>query len=213
MGHFDSNAMPKCFNRLDKAKESLFKCRNAHTFDEFLSHWGDFLLHTGGVIHALKAGASKTPQALQWYNVTIKQSKNDELLQYMFQSRNSHEHRTDAIAAYNPFPMIGKLNPDTKILEPAFIADGSTAKIQPNGWVSYDRLPEFEERRKDWHLGIGSVPTGPVLRAVRGKSALDIFPPPRRHKGKILIDDGPINVADLYVKFLEDIVHQAGLMC
>ena len=207
---FDKSQLPKCYDRLNKAKESLFYCRSADSFDAFVSSWADFLMYCGAVIHAVEGGAQGTPQGRQWYGGIRKRDRSDELLMYMLQARNEEEHGRNKVMGENVMPGIGVVNPITQMLEPMGGVDYTSGELQEDGTFKYRRNLDDWERTKRWKIGIGHVPTGPVLVPVRDSKFLKVFPPPSNHKGKPLRANTPVALAEVYVSYLKDLIDEAA---
>lgn len=208
--YFDKRALLKCHDRLNKSREALFRCRNAKSIDDFYSQWASFVGFSGSVIHAVEAGSNDTPQARQWYGGVRRFCKADPLLLYMYQARNAEEHGTESVIAHNPMPVVGRINPDTDSLEPMNLVDGRTMVKNADGSVTAQLIPGFSQSRADWNIGIGSVPTGPVLLPVYDKRFGNRFAPPTSHDGKELRDTSPLAIGELFLTFLEGLVDQAS---
>jgi hypothetical protein len=210
MARFDPRVIPKCYDRMDKAKEALFRCRSATTAVEFSSYWASFLIHTGGVLNALDTGANATPQARQWYAGVKRAGRNDELVSYMHQARNSEEHGPDAATtAARPFPSIGAKNPKTGHIDWNMGTDWGSGRTGPDGSIEYDYRPPESGSTIVIGLNAGGQP---ALRPVTDHRYQKTFRPPTSHLGKPLEDSHPLRVGDLYLIYLESLVKQAETM-
>lgn len=207
MAVFSASAIPKCRDRLEKAREALFRCRNASDYAAFVSAWADFLIFSGAVIHAVEAGAQDTPQGRQWYGGIRRRDRADDLLRYMLQARNEEEHGRNLVSGYNAAPGVGVINPETSLLEPIANIDPSTTKVDENGWET-SHGPPYEPR--GWKFGIGMVPTGPMLVPIRDSKFLQTYPPPSRHKGALLKVNTPIEVGEVYLTYLAELIDEAA---
>ena len=202
---FNQSALLKCFDRLDKAKRELQLCRSAGNFENFASHWAEFLIHTGSVLNQLEAGAKQTPQARQWYGQQRAAGKRDPLVSYMHQARNAEEHEPDATTKHKPPSLSINLrdNPggfkiDRMIAErdgDQFQISGSARRLSDNG-----------------PLTIRHSVGGPILVPVTDQYKATTYHPPEEHLGKPLRDKTPIAIADLYLTYLEGLVRQAAAL-
>lgn len=183
MAIFDQKAIPKCLDRIEKAKEALYKARNAYSEATFRSAYGAFLIATGGVLHALEAGANLTPQAKQWYGGKRRLGRNDELLQYMHQARNAEEHSTDDVADMNP----GTFSIGGPLPKPGSRTQG----------ISINGINLFS-----WEAGDAS------FRPIKDKYNT-VYPPPTTHLGRTVKND-PLEIAEIYLTYLEALVKEAG---
>lgn len=182
-GYFDPIQIPKCIDRMDKAREALFRCRNARTISEFNSHWASFIVYTGSILHAIEAGADATPQGRQWYGGKRRIGRSDPLLTYMYQSRNEEEHGTSPTTDGVHFPM-GFMDKETGEVD---LTPGPTK-----------------------NLVIGKGPNLFSLNTLVDKRFGTTFPPPIEHMGKPLHDNSPIAVADKYTAYLENLIDEAA---
>ncbi|RWO12613.1 MAG: hypothetical protein EOS08_30350 [Mesorhizobium sp.] len=202
---FNSAAMPKCLMKLSKAKQSLQRCRSAAGFQEFASHWSDFLTHTGGVLNALEAGANGTPQGRQWWNADVKKkARADPLLRYMHQARNVEEHELNPTSRLQPRAVGIGLGGENIMIDRAEI----TREFFEN--------PQVAAARQAWRTSDGRIPTvvyipeGPRLATLADVRYKTVFEPPQEYNGKRLRDNSPIVVAELYIAYLEDLIATAG---
>lgn len=166
-------------------------------------------MYSGSVIHAIEVGAEGTPQGRQWYGGIRRFGKADPLIRYMYQARNAEEHGKGKVIAHNATPGFGVINPDTKKLEPIRLLDGSTEEITPDGGLQYKVLETAQPRPRGWNIGIGHVPTGPILVPVYDNRYHETFPPPISHNGKAISDTSPLRIAELFLAYLEKLVSDA----
>lgn len=199
---FNPAAVEKCYDRLTKATGALFDCRKSSNFKEFYSHWAEFLIHTGGVLNALEAGAQYTPQGKQWYGNVKRQGRNDPLVRYMHQARNTEEHEAEAKTASHREGRIGIGGP------------GETIRLSEIrfGRQLWDNPVEYLRGRAiNTSTGqtatIRLTPAGPQLVPVTYRNVT--FAPPGEHKGKRLKSDHPVAIADEYLAYLKDLIEQA----
>ncbi|HZW15198.1 MAG TPA: hypothetical protein VFF66_02970 [Brevundimonas sp.] len=199
-GHFDSKLIPKCHDRLKKAKRSLQLCRGARNFEEFESYWSEFLIHAGGVLNALDTGSKITPQGRQWYGDIKRAGRNDPLVSYMHQARNIEEHDAQSVSEHNPGGVgIGGSGEDVYIsnlvIGPEFFRNPALA-IKGKAWNQHGRTPS-----------VSVTPAGPVLRPVTYRDV--VFTPPTEHRGRPLADTRPLAIGAAYIGYLEGLVRVA----
>lgn len=197
---FSGVAVPKCQDRLSKAKRALYECRNATAFERFQSRWSEFLIHSGSVLNALEAGSNHTAQGRQWYGKIKRACRQDELVRYLHQARNAEEHDIEGTSNLKPGGISLKLPQGSSIHIHQLVLD-----------ESFYRDPEAAIRQ-----GV-TVTKGSLLIEKRGGKAVlrpvtyrgVTFEPPSTHKGAQLAADDPITIGGLYIEFLEDLVRKA----
>lgn len=185
---FSEEAIPKCLDRLEKAKEALFRSRNAHSAESFKNAFAEFLIWTGSVLHAIEAGSKETPQGRQWYGGVKRFGKGDELLRYMHQARNVEEHTKAHAALMDPGATVigGPITPELD-------NGGDRRTLAINGSVLFDVQgpnPKFLPLIDDRYNLLFSVPT--------------------MHLGKKLSSQQPIDVGALYLSYLETLIDEAA---
>jgi len=206
-GHFEKKALKKLRARLLKTKHSLAACRAARSYDDFASAWSDFLIHSGGVVHILEAGSKTTPQGRQWYGALKRETREDPLLQYIFQARNAEEHQVHDIAENVPSRVIIGRKGETVILNGTFNLSDPMLWLDPNSYFQgkistpLGKMPSIER-------SFG----GPKLRPIIDDRHDLEFPVPKEHRGKPLANNDPIYIAALYLKFLEETAQKAEAM-
>lgn len=188
MSILDPRTIKKCLHRLAKAKEALYRCRSAHSESDFVNSYGEFLIYTGAILHALEAGSKFTPQGMQWYGAKRRFGKNDELLMYMFQARNQEEHDVDDVSELRPgqFQIGGPAikNPDAR-----------TEGISVGGQL----LIQFTQGHRS-------------LVPITDKRFKQTFPVPTSHLGKPLNTTDPVKIGEIYAAYLEQLVADAALL-
>lgn len=181
---FDSNAIEKCLDRLDEAREALFRARSTGQVRDLRRHYSLFLRACGGVINMIEAAAQATPQGKQWYGGKRNAAKKDDLLRYMHQARNVEEHSAANPAIFKPSRVtLGSAPaeygpPDAGLGIPG---GGSILNI----WNGERRLLPLVDTRYNQH-----------------------FAPPAEHAGKPLRSQDPIEVGEVYLAYLEAIVRE-----
>lgn len=202
---FNSKAIPKCYDRLSKAKRALQQSRSAHNFEDFSSAWSEFLIHTGGVLNALDAGSKTTPQGRQWYGGIKRHAKEDELLLYMHQARNVEEHSLDATTENEPPSIkIGPMSDGGVKFDNLHLNDGflknPTKNIIGKAWRTKDGLPPT----------IINNAGGPILKRISDERYGNEFQPPEYHDGKRLLNNSPLFVAEIYMQYLTRVIKKAA---
>lgn len=202
--HFSSLALPKCYDRLGKAKRALQACRSANSFSQFASDWSDFLIHTGGIVHALEAGSSLTSQGKQWYGGVKRMARADPLVLYMTQARNAEEHSLEG----------------TTKNEPSSISIGAPGEGVYVKNLTFDQAfmqnPQEQIKGRAFRHSDGKPPTitqtagGPALLPVHERLHNMTFRPPSEHMGKPIKDTNPISIGELYVAYIESVISKAS---
>lgn len=200
---FNAQLLPKCADRLAKAKRALLGCRRSRSFGEFASHWAEFLIHTGGVLNALDAGSKETPQGRQWYGKIKREGRTDPLVSYMHQARNVEEHGPEPTTRNAPTSVeIGAAG------EPIIISNmrfGPELLRDPIGYLSGRVI----------NAQTGALPTikhtpgGPELLTVADPRFGNAFDPPKEHKGRPIKKTDPIRIAEVYVTYLAELINEA----
>lgn len=107
-------------------------------------------------------------------------------------------------------PGMGLINPETNLLEPFRGANLATGEVQADGSIVYQNDPNERERMKGWKIGIGAVPTGPVLVPVHDSKFDKRYPPPSTHKGKRLKVNTPVDIGEVYLYYLTELIEEAA---
>lgn len=184
----------KARQRLRQAKKSSVELRFARTFEDFEDAWLNFLLHAKGVYEQLGVACKGNAKAMQWLGAKKSERRNDQLLQYVYQSRNYAEHDPGSGARLNPgYLAIGKNLP------------GASSSIRFDGNLttglkvtSLDGLPIALEQKAD------SVDLLPVT--ARGGV---VYHPPEVHLGEPIKEQTPPVIADLCNNYLAALIEEA----
>jgi len=211
MSLFDRRAIAKCYDRLSKAKESLYKCRNSKTLGEFISGWSDFLIYTGGIIHQVEAGSKHSPQARQWYGKIKRESKADPMLTYLFQSRNSEEHETEPLLAQRPPIPFGYRDTVTGEITFEDGIDWGSGVQESEKSIIYKLDKNFKAPNPRTFV-FGALPTTPRLRPVTDQRFNAVFSVPTSFQGKPISNPTPLVIGYLYIGYLEGLIDDASSM-
>ena len=204
---FNATVLPKCRDRLSKAKRAAQLCRGARSFEEFESYWSDFLIHAGGVLNALDAGSATTPQGRQWYGGIKRAGRADPLVTYVHQARNAEEHPDQPTMRHEPgYIGIGApgatVHIDNLTVGPEFLSNPSKY-LEGRAW-------EFDKGGQKRTPTVVHKIGGPALAPVFDRRFKKTFPPPTEHQGKKLADSSPVAVAALFLTYLDGLVWQAA---
>lgn len=197
---FNAAAIPKCRERISKAKAALYGCENAHNFAEFESHWNDLLIHCGGAINLIESGSRDTPQGRQWYGGIKREFNGDELLKYMFQARNAIEHDFRDVVWESNASMQSVCTTGGNIN----FEDGIPM------WGSNEEIPFGSIVKNPDAAIIQITPSGPKLLAVENRKFGDIFRPPSMHLGRPIPEISPRAVGALYISYIESLLARAA---
>lgn len=191
---------------ITKAEERLRTCREARSAfasakspKELQSAWLQFLIASNSFFEILKAGARSNPRAKQWiYGTVEKQRREDPLLKYVHQARNTEEHGIDVSTSTKPgHTMIGLGLGYSKSFEIRNFSTDGWGK--PSGLVkTYDGLPV----KLTYELGEVNL-----LQVVDERYGT-VFPVPDTHLGR-QFTASPQSVADATISYMETIISQA----
>lgn len=95
----DSEAVEQAKVRLQKAEKALQELQAATNYDGAESAWIDFLVAASTIYSKLQQGAKSNAKSRAWYASKKKERKEDPLLRYLHQARNSEEHGTERVVA------------------------------------------------------------------------------------------------------------------
>lgn len=183
----------KARKRLDQAQQ-FFSQLDPNSFRAFEDAWSNFLIHANGVYVQLEQASKVSPRAQQWFGAKKRERREDELLQYLHQARNSDEHSVESVTARDPGHLaIGKAAPG--------YSSSMTINTLPDGRLhveSTDGMPILVE----------VAPPSIKLRPVTGRGFV-VFNPPSQHLGQELDDRSPVAVASKALQFLSDLLDEA----
>lgn len=193
----DPRAIQQAQLRLHTCRGVLIDIRDAKTYQDFVGRWYLFLMSWKGVYTSLEQGSKNSAQSRQWFGAKKAERRSDELLQYMFEARNSDEHDLEEVTALRP----GGLGIGTRGfgLSKSIRIDGTTGPGGVLRITALDGLP----------VGVVHHPPRPVLRAVNARGDR-VIPPPTRHKGTLLPNQEPLTVATLALAYAEALVAEAA---
>lgn len=98
----DPRAIEQARNRLEKAKKSLLAFDDATNFAEAEEAWTDFLLAASSVYSKLEEGSKAVGASNAWYGRQKKARKDNHVMRYLHQARNSDEHGIMRVTAQEP---------------------------------------------------------------------------------------------------------------
>jgi len=88
----DKRAITQSTQRIQKARSALDRLNRAKTFLEMQSAWVDIIQPCGTIYNKLEQGAKGYGRSEAWFGRKKKERRDDDLLKYMWQARNSDEH-------------------------------------------------------------------------------------------------------------------------
>jgi hypothetical protein len=94
----DAEAVEQARARLIKAEKALFALKTSTNFEEAEEAWSDFLLASSTIYSKLEQGAKSHGRSNPWYGGKKKLRKDDALLRFLHQARNSDEHGIERVA-------------------------------------------------------------------------------------------------------------------
>lgn len=208
-----SKALEKAQRRYRVASASFEAMQAAEDYASLADQWYIFLHAAKGIYTTLEQGAKATPQARQWFGKMDRERKNDPLLRYVSEARNDDEHGIEENTEFKK-----------SSLRLGVSAPGSSKAMTDqfgNMFINCGTIYDFEG-------GNPSQPNLPVLQSLDGKPIHSVFEPariilkpvrdrsknqydpPKSHLGNDLQTDGPIEVAELALKYLEGLLSQAA---
>ncbi|MDR6288624.1 hypothetical protein E9232_001131 [Inquilinus ginsengisoli] len=196
----DQKAITKARGRLRIAEKAIKELEECNNFESFCDIWFTFLTSAKGIYTVLEQGAKISPQSRQWFGAKSAERRNDELLQYVYQARNDDEHGIEPISKEVPGRLsvgVRKEGYSDSIIFNANLERG-VGKIEMR---SLDGKPILIEQTFP-HI---------ALITVRGRGK-DLYDPPKYHKGKILTDISPSNIAKIALSYLSELVESASML-
>jgi hypothetical protein len=85
--------------KLQKAERSLDRLKEADNFKDAEEAWSDFLLAAATIYSKFEQGSKGNNKSQEWYGRKKKERKDDPLLRYLHQARNSDEHGIERVVA------------------------------------------------------------------------------------------------------------------
>ena len=193
----DSRAIQQAQTRLRTCQETLDGLRQSKSYQDFSGHWYVFLVAWKNIYVLLEQGAKASAQSRQWFGAKKAERRNDELLQYLFEARNSDEHGLEETTEFRPGHLhIGVMGAG---LSNAIRLDGTFGPGQTMRVTSLDGLP----------IGVEQKPSRIVLAVVYARGNRTLLPP-TKHKGVLLPDQEPLTVAALAPTYVENLVSEAS---
>jgi hypothetical protein len=193
----DLRAIEKANSRLRIARQALLDIKQCSTRTAFIDAWYTYLVAAKNVYTVLEQGAKTNAQSRQWFGLKKAERKSDELLQYIFQSRDDDEHGLGLPVDYQP---------------PSF-------EFGENDGGSSYRIIEHDDGGSHIEMNIKSK-DGKGLVKVKGRIPLMVlqpvvgrgpvtYAPPKRHNNVEYDEILPHKAAELNLAYLESLVSDA----
>jgi hypothetical protein len=191
-------AIDKARSRLRLARAAVETLRQAPDTQAFQDSWYSFLTASKNIYDIFKKGAdTTTPQSRQWLGGKKRERRQDPLLQYLFEARNSDQHGLDfslqtveRAVAWGPKPGHSR-----HMRVDGTIGAEINLRIQP-----LDGLPPPP---------MEITPAHAYLRAVTARGNV-VYQPPAMHLGLPIPDNSPLAVADLALAYFEKLIDEAA---
>jgi hypothetical protein len=169
---------------LGLARALVEDMRRARSLEELEGFWKRYLQHLDRVWNKAEAHYSKSPKWSGWHGKYAKARKQDQLLKYLMQSRNSDEHSIDEITEKMPgFMAINGTGPGNRLhIERMVIAGG--------------RMTEFKASTP---FLIKQAASKVRLLPVENRGV--IYSPPREHLGDPIGTDDLVQMATKGIEF------------
>jgi len=179
-------AIAQATQRLGKACAALESFGRTNSPRDMASHWADFLIAVSGVYSKLEQGAKKDALSNPWFGRKKHERKNDPLMSYLHQARNSEEHGLHQVTSVAGSEV--KLGPGAKA---AIYTDGhsfTVSNVEGEVTVPQDRIklvPVYDDRSGKW------------------------FEVPRMHMGVPIDNVSPGVIGSLALSYLVDLLNEA----
>src|SRR5262245_26190578 len=98
----DARAIQQAKDLLQATKAAVDQLKNAGDFAEFNRAWSAFLFSSNRIYGKLSAGSRLNAKSRQWLGRKKRERKQDPLLQYLHQARNSDEHGLEPVTEIVP---------------------------------------------------------------------------------------------------------------
>jgi hypothetical protein len=95
-------AVEQAKSRLVKAGEALQALKSATNYQMAESAWTDFLIAASTIYSKLEQGSKKNGKSRGWFGLKKRERKDDPLLRYLHQARNSDEHGIERVVERVP---------------------------------------------------------------------------------------------------------------
>lgn len=189
-------AIDKATRRLEDARRAIQRIEKAHYYNEFESAWAEFLTAFNAIYNILSAGARNHLKSQPWLGRKIKQRRDDPLLRYLKQARDTEEHG---------------LEPVTE-LEPGYISIGAqggpvhirSLEIDGQGNISGDISTPG-----GGSLVVTKKPASAKLVTVTDGRFGHSVDPPKEHLETKLKNGSPLEVARTGLGYLELLIDEA----
>jgi hypothetical protein len=197
----DSAAIQHSLTRLARARDALRRLEVAESLDEIENSWTDLLLAGNAVYSKLQQGSKASGRAEGWFSRAKKARKDDQLLSYMHQARNSEEHSIEDVTRrmkVGDATLTFREPFDPKKLE------GLQIKIDPRSRPGHVRVSSSNE-----DVVSTKMFDKPSLMLVRVTNRGVHYDPPNEHLGASLTDQSPLAIGRLFVNYLETLIEDA----
>jgi hypothetical protein len=186
----EKRALQQARERLATAEEAYTKMQSASSVIQMEAAWHQLLTAAGAIYTKLEKGVKLTGRSQSWFAKQKKQRKDDELLQYAHQARNSSEHSVDNVVQRQEWSVsMTGLQPG----EFFGVREGPGGVMFP---VTNADPKKLESRGREM-----------TLLPVRNRGV--IYPVPTQHLGQSLISNTPNTVGDLLIQHLKAMVRDA----
>lgn len=195
---FEPLNLNKPRNRLRRSADTVTAMAVTRNYKEFEDLWERFLTDCNAFFDLLHVVTKSNQRARAWYGEKHRQRRNDPLLKYLWEARNSNEHSVADTTELVPSSyMIGIPGP------------GRSSSISISGTIGGPN-ENFTITSLDG-LPVHSI-IQPSYAALLPVTARDktIYPPPTSHLGNKLSDTTPRNVARLAVVYMDGTLAEAA---
>jgi hypothetical protein len=187
-------AIRQATGRLEAAKIAVDRLRNAATYEEAEAAWTTFLVAANTIYPKLEQGAKQSGKSAPWFGRKKHDRKQDELLNYLHQARNTDEHSIEPVTKHK----LGSIS----------VGGGKDVGVRLDGVIGANtNLRVTSIGKKPPTITI--TPASMKLITVKDARYGDTFDPPTKHLGADLADTSPLAIAELAISYLEGLIAEA----
>ena len=179
-------------NELDLASALVLDMSKAESIEVLEGYWKRYLTHLERTWNKAEAHFSRSPKWSGWHGKYVKLRKQDQLLRYLVQARNTDEHSIDEITeAKRGFTGINGAGPGGRLY-----LEG----------ISCDKFGRVTLRTPDPFV-VTVVPSKVHLLPIKNRGVT--YPPPAEHLGLQIDANNLISMARMGVDFYSEFLSAA----
>jgi hypothetical protein len=195
-------ALDKARRHLDQAKEAASRLTLENGFRPYEEAWSNFLSQASRFYSTMEQGSKGCLASEPRFGTKKHERRKDELLSYIHHARDSDEHGLDHITALRADQRSIKF-PETQEVEARFwmkMNEDGTVEIRNPSVVPPDGVFDQEDL----------INPRVELVTVHDRRYGDSFDPPLMHRNKPIVDRSPNHLADMAIRYLEEMLDEAS---